>query len=106
MAVDEGIEIYGEREESMDVNNEAEVKTELEKGKGDENVLQFLDSLDGYLTLMDSVNSKLREVMGMIFFVLEYESKIGSYGVLLYFRSIQFSKKNLVSISFQSLDFV
>ncbi|VVA92011.1 unnamed protein product [Arabis nemorensis] len=61
MAIDEGIEIYEEREESMDVNNEAEVKTELVKGRGDENVLQFLDSLDGYLTLMDNLNSKLRE---------------------------------------------
>ncbi|CAH2036696.1 unnamed protein product [Thlaspi arvense] len=61
MSGDERIEIYEEGEESMDVNNEAEVKPELEKGNGDENVLQFLDSLDGYLTLMDSVNSKLRE---------------------------------------------
>ncbi|CAL9215714.1 unnamed protein product [Arabidopsis halleri] len=54
-------EIYEEGDESMDVNNEAEVKTELGKEGGDENVLQFLDSLDGYLTLMDSLNSKLRE---------------------------------------------
>ncbi|KAL1219742.1 hypothetical protein V5N11_028732 [Cardamine amara subsp. amara] len=61
MAGDEGNEIYEEEEKSMDVNNEAEVKTELEKEGGDENVLQFLDSLDEYLTLMDSVNSKLRE---------------------------------------------
>ncbi|XP_019091671.1 PREDICTED: coiled-coil domain-containing protein 115 isoform X2 [Camelina sativa] len=60
MAGDEGAEIYEEREESMDaaVDKETEIKTE---GKEDENVLQFLDSLDGYLTLMDSVNSKLRE---------------------------------------------
>ncbi|XP_024008602.1 coiled-coil domain-containing protein 115 isoform X2 [Eutrema salsugineum] len=61
MSGDEGIEIYEEGEEIMDVSNEAEAKTEFEKGKGDENVLQFLDSLDEYLTLMDSVNSKLRE---------------------------------------------
>ncbi|XP_010477324.1 PREDICTED: coiled-coil domain-containing protein 115 isoform X2 [Camelina sativa] len=61
MAGDEGTEIYEEREESMDAavgKEEAEIKTE---GKEDENILQFLDSLDGYLTLMDSVNSKLRE---------------------------------------------
>ncbi|CAA7020091.1 unnamed protein product [Microthlaspi erraticum] len=62
MAGDEGIEIQEEGDESVDVKNKAEVKTELENGGGeDENVLQFLDSLDGYLTLMDSVNSKLRE---------------------------------------------
>lgn len=59
-------EIFEEGDESMDVNNEAEVKPEEGKEGGDENVLQFLDSLDGYLTLMDSLNSKLREVMGMI----------------------------------------
>ncbi|KAG2319641.1 hypothetical protein Bca52824_012854 [Brassica carinata] len=58
MAGDEEIEIYEEGEESMDVNNEAEAKTEQ---GGDEKVLQFLDSLDGYLTLMDSLSSKLRE---------------------------------------------
>ncbi|CAN8304608.1 unnamed protein product [Cochlearia groenlandica] len=61
MANDEGSEIYEQGDESMDVNNEAEVKTETEKGKGDESVLVFLDSLDKYLTLMDSLNSKLRE---------------------------------------------
>ncbi|XP_020869599.1 coiled-coil domain-containing protein 115 isoform X2 [Arabidopsis lyrata subsp. lyrata] len=54
-------EIFEEGDESMDVNNEAEVKPEVGKEGGDENVLQFLDSLDGYLTLMDSLNSKLRE---------------------------------------------
>ncbi|EOA36209.1 hypothetical protein CARUB_v10010125mg [Capsella rubella] len=59
MAGDEGAEIYEEREESMDVVDKvAAMKTE---GKEDENVLHFLDSLDGYLTLMDSLNSKLRE---------------------------------------------
>ncbi|CAH8357261.1 unnamed protein product [Eruca vesicaria subsp. sativa] len=57
MAGDEEIEIYEEGEESMEVKNEAEAKTE----GGDEKVLQFLDSLDEYLTLMDSLNSKLRE---------------------------------------------
>ncbi|KFK44189.1 hypothetical protein AALP_AA1G226200 [Arabis alpina] len=57
MARDEEIEICEETEESIDVNNEAE----LEIGRGDEHVLQFLDSLDGYLTLMDNLNSKLRE---------------------------------------------
>ncbi|KAF8112390.1 hypothetical protein N665_0064s0023 [Sinapis alba] len=54
MAGDEMSEIYEEGEESMDVNNEAEAR-------GNAKVLQFLDSLDGYLTLMDSLNSKLRE---------------------------------------------
>lgn len=75
-------EIFEEGDESMDVNNEAEVKPEVGKEGGDENVLQFLDSLDGYLTLMDSLNSKLREVMGMIFpsVVLVYQAKMGSYG--------------------------
>ncbi|CAN6896438.1 unnamed protein product [Brassica oleracea] len=53
MAGAEEIEICEEGEESI----EAEAKTE----RGDEKVLQFLDSLDGYLTLMDSLNSKLRE---------------------------------------------
>lgn len=70
MAGDEGIEIYEERDQSMDLNNEAEVKSELGKEGGDENVLQFLDSLDGYLTLMDSLNSKLREVTGNDLFFL------------------------------------
>lgn len=54
MAGDEEIEIYEEGEEES-----IEAKTE---GGDDEKVLQFLDSLDGYLTLMDSLNSKLREV--------------------------------------------
>lgn len=73
MAGHEGIEIQEEGEESMGVKNEAEVKTERENGGGeDDNVLQFLDSLDGYLTLMDSVNSKLREVMRMISFVFRW----------------------------------
>lgn len=54
MAGAEEIEICEEGEESI----EAEAKTE----RVDEKVLQFLDSLDGYLTLMDSLNSKLREV--------------------------------------------
>ncbi|KAJ0247725.1 hypothetical protein HA466_0161480 [Hirschfeldia incana] len=59
MAGDEEIEIYEEgEEESTDVNNEAEGKTE---GGDEEKVLQFLDSLDEYLTLMDSLSSKLRE---------------------------------------------
>ncbi|KAL0651709.1 hypothetical protein Bca4012_094400 [Brassica carinata] len=53
MAGAEEIEICEEGEESI----EAEAKTE----RVDEKVLQFLDSLDGYLTLMDSLNSKLRE---------------------------------------------
>ncbi|XP_018451076.1 uncharacterized protein LOC108822481 isoform X2 [Raphanus sativus] len=53
MAGDEEIEIYEEGEEES-----IEAKTE---GGDDEKVLQFLDSLDGYLTLMDSLNSKLRE---------------------------------------------
>lgn len=80
MVGEEGIEIYKEEEKSVDVKNEAEVKTELEKEGGDENVLQFLDSLDGYLTLMDSVNSKLREVMGLIlsYFSFCYQAKMGS----------------------------
>ena len=55
MAGAEEIEICEEGEEPI----EAGAKTE----RGDEKVvLQFLDSLDGYLTLMDSLNSKLREV--------------------------------------------
>ncbi|RID51668.1 hypothetical protein BRARA_H02316 [Brassica rapa] len=54
MAGAEEIEICEEGEEPI----EAGAKTE----RGDEKVLlQFLDSLDGYLTLMDSLNSKLRE---------------------------------------------
>ncbi|CAH8347042.1 unnamed protein product, partial [Eruca vesicaria subsp. sativa] len=58
MAGDEGTEIYEEGEDSVDVNNEAELE---KSGGGDEKVLHFLDSLDEYLTLMDSLNSKLRE---------------------------------------------
>ncbi|KAG2321087.1 hypothetical protein Bca4012_055899 [Brassica carinata] len=58
MAGNEETEIYEEGEDSIDVNNE----DELEEGRGgDEKVLQFLDSLDGYLTLMDSLSSTLRE---------------------------------------------
>ncbi|CAN7127773.1 hypothetical protein BRARA_G01089 [Brassica rapa] len=59
MAGDEGTEVYEEGEDSIDVNNEVEL--EKEGGGGDEKVLQFLDSLDEYLTLMDSLNSKLRD---------------------------------------------
>lgn len=62
MAGDEGTEVYEEGEDSIDVNNEVEL--EKEGGGGDEKVLQFLDSLDEYLTLMDSLNSKLRDVNG------------------------------------------
>ncbi|CAN6908914.1 unnamed protein product [Brassica oleracea] len=59
MAGDEGTEIYEEGEDSIDVNNEVEL--EKEGGGRDEKVLDFLDSLDEYLTLMDSLSSKLRE---------------------------------------------
>lgn len=61
MAGDEGTEIYEEGEDSIDVNNEVEL--EKEGGGRDEKVLDFLDSLDEYLTLMDSLSSKLREVI-------------------------------------------
>ncbi|KAF8113686.1 hypothetical protein N665_0046s0036 [Sinapis alba] len=60
MAGGEETEIYEEGEDSIDVNNEANLKKG--GGGGDEKVLlHFLDSLDEYLTLMDSLNSKLRE---------------------------------------------
>lgn len=77
MAGDEGSEICEERDQSMDV------KSELGKEGGDENVLQFLDSLDGYLTLMDSLNSKLREVTGNDLFFLSCFG-LSSYNEILW----------------------
>ncbi|XP_010536480.1 PREDICTED: coiled-coil domain-containing protein 115 [Tarenaya hassleriana] len=57
MEGDGGIEISENGDEPLIANNGEEV----EKARGDENVLRFLDSLDGYLTLIDSLNSTLRQ---------------------------------------------
>ena len=41
---------------------ELKIEEQEQEQAGDDNVLQFLDSVDSYLTLLDSLSSTLRQV--------------------------------------------
>lgn len=54
------------RKENLELKveeEEDEGPQQQQKKVGDEHVLQFLDSVDNYLTLFDSLSSMLRQVM-------------------------------------------
>lgn len=58
--------------QSQSSSQDYKEENELPSVETEENVVKFLDSVDGYLMLMDSLNSTLRQVklLGTILFIL------------------------------------
>lgn len=51
-----------EEEDDQTLSLSEVVEEQEQRGSEEENVVQFLDSLDSYLTLFDSLSSTLRQV--------------------------------------------
>lgn len=61
-----------DQSQSQSSSQDYKEENELPPVETEENVVKFLDSVDGYLMLMDSLNSTLRQVklLGPILFIL------------------------------------
>ena len=54
-----------EEEDDQSLSFSEVVEEQGQQGSEEENVVQFLDSLDSYLTLFDSLSSTLRQVISL-----------------------------------------